>query len=1161
MDTNTTDAILTALLQNNIHADILEDFDKHVSEIIKIVEEHLQFGYDDNVRSLRHNINVQNVRVKPPMNQTGVLEYPMDKILIGDYECDIFGNIMYTVCNIESGELIHKKMYQNIGLLKLPILMNSYLCNLHSDHVRSNEFLASTNFTLPLFVVNRTFKLYPPEEYYTLNVPLILKPDMVELRCEFTERPKKFRTNSTLRFFCKHYKRTEDVLYGMNIPYETPKVSVSIVTLVLLYDCEPESFRAIVSSLIPHTYTAAVEFCLNAMFQSNPDIPSSPKQAKEYLAGLLKSSQQMEGEKQKGHIHNLLYHEFFPQVHTRVEKIMVIARCCRELILNSTPYAQLSRRRVDNTAFKQDYRNKRICSLGPRLSTLTRKLMRNLKSRSFFVLKRLLKNNAYIRFESEIHQILSSSQMTLTAAVRSGVWDLKRDTSDHNLNKTQLLNTSYCTDGVHVEIHKVLKSQLRKNTSPEPLMIHPSQYGRLCMYLTPESERCGITRHKTIGCRVTTIIRRDILYAIIRKVMGERSDCEPFVNDVASAASHISSGRYMVCSDRSEILGWTTSPKTLYQKFVSLRRKRILHRYTGLHIDDVQNRLWIRVDSGRMVRPLIPVAKLAELTTFCKSQWFHASMRLQTELELQGFVEYLDSCEEYSGHVLTALNPAAVKARHEDFTHVEVHGCMGMSLTVSKAFANHNQGPRRMYTGNMEKRAISKKVGIDFGTTSSYSLWYGQTPLMSEYCDKILHLRKREPNGINVTVAILSMEDNQEDAWVMKKECMERGLLASTLFRICTHSVDDDSVFMRPDSSCVNQSEDWKYAHLQSDGLPVVGSMIRGGGAIVGKVTKKKGISRCVSKFAPWNMEYFVHKVETYPVNCTVRERSFVRVILKQVHTGEVGDKYFLSHGQKGTCGRLISSVDLPFISGGPNNGLVPDLFLNVCSLMRITQGLILELLMSKARIFSPATIGQYNNLFQSKSNVREKIALCSRILKIAGLQPCGKEVMRCGKTGKLLRCSVFTGMASLRALKQLSKNKLRSRDRGPINELTRQTTVGKLQYGGQKWGEMENWNLQALAVPHMFQNMNYYSADKFTIYVCTKCNLQALGNSGLNEFYCLNCKSSLGVVQIKLPYITNLTFQELHAAGWGHKMIMREREADEIDHLSVQYEQMNLVS
>jgi DNA-directed RNA polymerase beta subunit len=201
---------------------------------------------------------------------------------------------------------------------------------------------------------------------------------------------------------------------------------------------------------------------------------------------------------------------------------------------------------------------------------------------------------------------------------------------------------------------------------------------------------------------------------------------------------------------------------------------------------------------------------------------------------------------------------------------------------------------------------------------------------------------------------------------------------------------------------------------------------------------------------------------------------------------------------------------------------------------MRVTTGLLLEAQFGTARALSPSLIKQYDTIFLSESNFNNKMKLYGKIMARFGLRYDSKSTMISGTTGRQIKCPIFTGLASMRTLRHRSKDKLRSRERGPINELTRQTTVGKKQGGGLKAGEMENWNWGAHGAPHMLQSINYDSADKSWITFCTRCQMPAIGCKETKFFFCKMCNSFDALVQLKIPAISNLMESEAFTASWG---------------------------
>jgi DNA-directed RNA polymerase beta subunit len=303
-----------------------------------------------------------------------------------------------------------------------------------------------------------------------------------------------------------------------------------------------------------------------------------------------------------------------------------------------------------------------------------------------------------------------------------------------------------------------------------------------------------------------------------------------------------------------------------------------------------------------------------------------------------------------------------------------------------------------------------------------------------------------------------------------------------------------------------------------------------------------------MSKFIPWFAEYRVEKVECLPI---INPKT-LRVTLVQVNHPIVGNKFYLQHGQKGTCGDITSKEDMPFICAGPNAGMTPDIVTNVASLMRVTSGLLLEMLIGKARAMRPSLVEQYSNIFQGQIGIENKLKIARFIFKEAGANYSGKDMVRSGETGRLKNCEIFWGPAKMGVLKHMARDKLRGRERGTTIDLTRQPPAGFMQNGGQKFGEMENWCLNSHGTSGLFRNMNYHSAEKFMILMCNRCSLPAIGCIATNVFFCKVCKKSDEIIRVLVPYITNLWMQETSTVGWSHKLITQKSDKNTPDEMAI---------
>lgn len=1044
-------ACLDAVLSKGLHHDVTANFNSYIQQFIRVFTENFAVEYEDTTHqpSYKHRLHSENIHFIKPQTNYSTLDTPLSAILRDNYEAIAKGDLVYTVTCEET--LIYKTITNDFTFFSMPAPMNSDLCNTGVGLPYGPDHLVSSNFNLPAFCVNRTFKIAPMEESFCLNVPLCFKLDKCEIRCEFRKASRVFRTNSTLVFICKEKSRriksirVDEFTYLMTVPYETPKKYVPVEVLVYLLG-DKESFVTLLHQIFkPQTKLEqfALSLCLDLVFRSC--YMDREKAQKVFISKLTQAGKQKSFKEKVSYLNYTVQEEIFPNGKSLKDKLLLLVMCIARLIRNSTPYIRHAH--VDSDLdCKESYALKRIDTVGLRLCMLLRKYTKHLSRRSLLNLKKILINTRVLSKVEHFKRVVSDRVIKLTASVRNGVFDFKSNTSDFNRNKTQILGTGFSSDGIMVEANKIVKGFLKKNSAITPLLTHPSQFGRICMYLTPESLRCAVTRFKATGGYITPYIDKELHETHAVRVLSEH------LRDFTPNAT-------LILSSYGECVGWTQHPKQFYLAFVRQRRAGKIDRFLNVGY----NAHWLQIHSeaGRIQRPLFVAEKLRECVQYVTFQKRTSQLISLTELCAQGFIEYLDAGEEYSGLVLVATSIAEFMENPPIFTHVEISGELAMCLTVARAFTNHNQGPRRMYTGNLEKRAISCKKFEDFGNISSYSLWYSQLPIVSEQLDRVFQLRLNEPTSCNVSIAILSLANNIEDSWVFKKEAFERGLLVSSEFVTITHSVSGREQFKKPSYKSVNHSRLSKYASIKGDGLPKIGQVISYGMVVVGKVitirqTHGQLVEKCTSKFLERKGSFTVRRVFTYPPGATGSDRQLVRVTLQGCHTPEIGDKFFLAHGQKATVGRILPTQDLPFIDSGVNAGMVPDVIINVCSLMRVTMGLLLEIFAGKVRSLKPSVIDQYDTMFIHAKTINRRFQIWKQVLKHLGLSSSGKDYFRDGRTGQLLQKPLYNGFASIRALKQLAKDKLRSRDKGPIIELTRQTTVGKRVRGGLRFGEME---------------------------------------------------------------------------------------------------------
>ena len=195
---------------------------------------------------------------------------------------------------------------------------------------------------------------------------------------------------------------------------------------------------------------------------------------------------------------------------------------------------------------------------------------------------------------------------------------------------------------------------------------------------------------------------------------------------------------------------------------------------------------------------------------------------------------------------------------------------------------------------------------------------------------------------------------------------------------------------------------------------------------------------------------------------------ELVRVYIAQKRKISVGDKVAGRHGNKGVVSRVLPVEDMPFLPDGTPLDIVLNP-LGVPSRMNIGQVLEVHLgLVGKAngwKIATPVFDGA------TEQDIEE-------LLKQAGLSPDGKTVLYDGRSGEPFENRVTVGYMYIMKLHHLVDDKIHARSTGPYSLVTQQPLGGKAQFGGQRFGEMEVWALEAYGAANTLQEILTVKSD-----------------------------------------------------------------------------------
>ena len=220
-----------------------------------------------------------------------------------------------------------------------------------------------------------------------------------------------------------------------------------------------------------------------------------------------------------------------------------------------------------------------------------------------------------------------------------------------------------------------------------------------------------------------------------------------------------------------------------------------------------------------------------------------------------------------------------------------------------------------------------------------------------------------------------------------------------------------------------------------------------------------------------------------------------VRVMIAQKRKISEGDKMAGRHGNKGVISRILPAEDMPYLP----DGTPVDIILNPIGVpSRMNLGQVLETHLGWAadrlgfKVATPVFDGA--NEDQIRDALRE-----------AGLPEDGKVDLYDGRTGEKFDRPVTVGMVYMLKLAHLVEDKIHARSTGPYSLVTQQPLGGKAQFGGQRFGEMEVWALEAYGAAHILQEMLTVKSDDIVGRVKTYESIvkgEEIGEAGVPESF-----------------------------------------------------------
>ncbi|MDH5143054.1 DNA-directed RNA polymerase subunit beta [Staphylococcus epidermidis] len=439
-------------------------------------------------------------------------------------------------------------------------------------------------------------------------------------------------------------------------------------------------------------------------------------------------------------------------------------------------------------------------------------------------------------------------------------------------------------------------------------------------------------------------------------------------------------------------------------------------------------------------------------------------------------------------HVAARDSGAAITAKHRGrVEHVESNEILVRRL-VEENGTEHE--------GELDRYPLAKFKRSNSGTC------YNQRPIVSigdvvEYNEILADGPSMELGemalGRNVVVGFMTWDGyNYEDAVIMSERLVKDDVYTSIHIEEYESEARDTKLGPEEITRDIPNVSESALKNLDDRGIVYVGAEVKDGDILVGKVTPK-GVTeltaeerllhaifgekarevRDTSLRVPHGAGGIVLDVKVFnreegDDTLSPGVNQLVRVYIVQKRKIHVGDKMCGRHGNKGVISKIVPEEDMPYLP----DGRPIDIMLNPLGVpSRMNIGQVLELHLGMAaknlgiHVASPVFDGANDD--DVWSTIEE-----------AGMARDGKTVLYDGRTGEPFDNRISVGVMYMLKLAHMVDDKLHARSTGPYSLVTQQPLGGKAQFGGQRFGEMEVWALEAYGAAYTLQEILTYKSD-----------------------------------------------------------------------------------
>lgn len=589
--------------------------------------------------------------------------------------------------------------------------------------------------------------------------------------------------------------------------------------------------------------------------------------------------------------------------------------------------------------------------------------------------------------------------------------------------------------------------------------VHNSHYGRICPIATPEGPNIGLVGQISSYARVNDYGFLETAYRVVERVNGRSrvTDKVVYLDAAQEEKMIIAPASAAVDND-----GYFTN------------KKEIVRTHGEPSLEDVTNIQYADVSPKQIVSITTALIPFVEHDEAARSM-MGSNMQRQAVPLIKPQAPVVGTGIEgeaarYSGQIILAEEDGEVTA--VSASEVTLSGTGGDKKYRLQKFVRSNQGTCVNQRPSVKAGDKIKKGAViaDSSATEAGELALGQ----------------------NVLVAYMSFHGaNYEDAIILSERMVKDDRFTSVHIEKYSIEVRDTQLGPEVITRDIPNVGDEALAQLDEEGIVRIGAEVSAGDILVGKITPKgetelsaeEKLLRAIfgekakdvkdtSLRLPHGERGKVIEVKVFSKDAgdelATGVYQMVEVSVAQLRKISVGDKLAGRHGNKGVISKILPEEEMPFTP----DGRPVDIILNPLGVIsRMNLGQVLETHLGWAadklgyKVATP--------VFEGVTYDQIKAELAK-----AGLPVNGKIQLYDGRTGQPFDQETVIGINYIMKLIHLVDDKMHARSTGPYSMVTQQPLGGKAQFGGQRFGEMEVWALEAYGAAHTLQEMLTIKSD-----------------------------------------------------------------------------------